>query len=464
MRTIKIAYLVVFLMFQTTTAFSKDFSQKEWDNFYKEAISMLQNYLRIDTSNPPGNEMKAARFFQDFFKKIGLEGQVFEVAPGRADFYLRLPGNGKKRPIILTNHMDVVQANASNWKHPPFSGKTVAAEIWGRGALDMKTGAIADAMLIKMVKISKKKLSRDLIFLGLADEESDGIGAEWFIKNRPELIEDAEYCLNEGATISIKNGRVDHYGVATMEKTVLWLELRTVGKAGHGSTPQPDSALDRMISALERLIKTPSPIVLTSSVESYFKTIARKAPAGLREKMKNLRKFLKDEEFIKELTKDPYNNALLKNTVAVTSVQSGKKVNIIPGEAKALLDCRLLPGTNRDEFLAWLKKSLADESIEIKENLYFPTEESPVNTELMQAIQTLAEKYDPGVPVVALPLTGTTDSTFFRRMGITTYGFEPVRLNQKQLLLQHGPNERISVENLKLHLRFKFQLINLLAK
>jgi len=430
----------------------------DWLAYEREAAQQLAAYLAVDTTNPPGKELAAAKFLAAQLK--GIESEIVEIAPGRANLIATLRGDGTKKAIILSNHMDVVEATPSEWKHPPFSGALIDGEIWGRGALDMKGTAIVHLTVMRILQARGVKLSRDIVFLGLADEEEGGTGAQWIVKNRPKLLENADYLFNEGANAMIVDGKVQYYGVAASEKSSLWLELVARGPSGHGSIPIAGSALDKMIAALGRLRKAETPVTLLPSVESYFNGVApREESPLLRTKMAHARRYLKDKEFMRAMTARPEYNALLRTTVSITSVRSGDKVNVIPGEAIATLDCRLLPGTNQADFLTWLRGVLADKSIEIKVTSYFPTSESRVDTELMRVIRNVAGKYDPGVPVFAELLTSTTDSSTFRALGTVVYGFEPFRLTGEELDTAHGANERISTANLAHAIRFMHDVV-----
>jgi acetylornithine deacetylase/succinyl-diaminopimelate desuccinylase-like protein len=436
----------------------------DWAKYEREAVEQLSKYLAIDTSNPPGNEVKAARFLAEILRGAGIEPEIVEVAPNRANLIARLKGDGSKKAVILSNHLDVVGADRSEWRNPPFSGAIIDGEIWGRGALDMKGTAIVQLTVMRALKARRVPLHRDVVFLALADEEDQSIGAEWIRKNRPELVSSAEYLLNEGANAVVHDGKVQYYGVSTTEKTVLWLELRVRGTSGHGSIPIKDGATDRLIAALERLRRAETPVTLLPSVESYFAGLAPRERPELREKMARIKRHLRDPRFMRELTSNSSYNALLRNTVAITGLRAGDKVNVIPGEASATLDCRLLPGTDKRAFLSWLSGVLGDAAIEVRETTYFPTLESPVETELMRVIRGVASKYDPGVPVIAVPLTSTTDSSIFRALGVVAYGFEPFRLTEADLSTQHGANERVSTANIAHGMRFLYDVMLGLAE
>ena len=213
----------------------------------QEALSALAEYLRIDTTNPPGNEIKAAQFFKAIFEREGIEAQVFESAPGRGNIYARLKGDGSKKAIVLLNHMDVVPADRGYWSVDPFSGITKDGHLWGRGALDMKGMGIVELMAMLALKRQGMPLKADVIFLGTADEEAGGaMGAGFIVKEHFDLIMDAGVVLNEfGGILVADDGKVRYYTAYPAEKTPLWLKLIATGPPGHGSGPRPDSAVNQ---------------------------------------------------------------------------------------------------------------------------------------------------------------------------------------------------------------------------
>ncbi|MFL6445976.1 MAG: M20/M25/M40 family metallo-hydrolase, partial [Candidatus Sulfotelmatobacter sp.] len=216
------------------------------------AVTWMQDYLRIDTTNPPGNEMKAISFFKGILDQEGIENRVFDYAPGRGDFWARLPHTTPeaKRPIVLLNHMDVVTSDPAHWKVPPFSGNIKDGYIWGRGAQDMKDEGLAQLVAMVMLKREKVSLDRDVIFLAVSDEEADGTGTDWFISHQRDLLGNAEFLINEGGENLLENGKLKYVGVDVGEKTTYWLKVTAHGRPGHGSRPNPDSAPNRLVHAL----------------------------------------------------------------------------------------------------------------------------------------------------------------------------------------------------------------------
>lgn len=416
-----------------------------------EAVGLLQEYIRVDTTNPPGNEKAGAIWLAAVLKKNGIDAEIFETAPGRACVYARLKGTGKKRPLVLLNHIDVVPAQASDWTQPPFGGVIADGEIWGRGTIDMKGMGIAELESLLMLKRSGKTLDRDVIFLGTPDEEVGGTyGAEWFVKNQPNKVKDAEFLINEGFFIDAGlDGKAKYWGVDVAEKSVLWLRLTAKGDAGHGSMPMPDSAPNRLVQALARVVDSPPKPEVPPAVKAYFENIASVEAEPLNSLYKTITTSVDDEASYKILLKDKLRSSMLRNTVSLTVLKAGYKTNVIPAEASAELDCRLLPEVDKDKFIAGIKKTISDNSIEISVVDWVHGAASPFNSELFDVIKQVAQKNDPGLAVVPVVVPWFTDSHWFRDFGTIAYGFEPFRIDPQHLASMHGKNERIPVESYK---------------
>lgn len=435
------------------------------DKALVEAVSLLSRYIQIDTTNPPGNEMKAALFFKEIFDREGIEARIIESAPGRGNIYARLPGSGAKKAVVLLNHMDVVPADARQWKEAPFSGTIKDGYVWGRGALDMKGPAVTELMTLLALKRNNVALRRDVIFLGTADEEAGGaLGAGFLLEKHPELFENVGVVLNEGGGVRLgSDGKVQSYSVSVAEKTPLWLRLTATGTPGHGSTPGRDLAVDKLVVALGRLMAYQAPIKVVSEVQKFFADTAGGEPEARRRQYRDLRTALKDPAFAAEFTTNPRNNASVRNTIAVTGLRASDKVNVIPAEASAELDCRLLPGEDPQAFIAELRRVIGDENINIEVLLSFPAATSPVDPEALKAIEELAKTHDNDAPVVAPLVRGFTDCHFFRAKGIPCLGFMPLRNIPSEEGLVHGINERISVDSLRSGLRSMYELVRKLS-
>lgn len=412
------------------------------------AVELLRQYLRIDTTNPPGNELQAARFFQGILAAEGIESTIDEFAPGRANIIAVLEGSGKKRGLILSNHMDVVPADASRWKVAPFSGTLQDGAVWGRGAEDMKAEGILQLLALIRLKREAVPLERDVIFLGTADEEVDFLGALRVLS--PEgwasRVEGAEYFVTEGGeNLRGPDGKPAYFGVETGEKGVFWLKMRTSGTPGHGSRPIEDSALNRLVRALERVRLHRTALRVLPSVQKFFRDQAARASGPRAEWYRDIAGAIQDPAVARVLYDDREVSALLRNTVSITVVRAGYKTNVIPGTAEAELDVRLLPGEDPQAFLAELRRVVDDPSVEIVSDRDFRTpNESPTDTELFRTIEGVLGRHYPGVPVTTKMLTGGTESVLFRGKGLVSYGFTPLLPRREEAGTEHGDDERIN--------------------
>ena len=414
------------------------------------AVDLMQQYLRINTSNPPGNEIEAAKFLKKIFDQHGIENEIFEYKPGRANIIARLKGNGSKRPIILLSHTDVVTAEPASWEVDPFSAVIKNDSIYGRGALDMKGEGLLHLMTMILIKREGPPLSRDVIFLGTADEEVDDEGSLWMIANKADLFKNAEYLLTEGGDNLLEDGSVKIVGVDVAEKAPFWLRLTATGLPGHGSRPVNDSASNRLIRAMNRILDWETPIKLSPAVEQFFKDIAPLQREPLRLQFANIRESLKDPTFLKALTGQRDFNFLLRNTISITMLSGSKQTNVIPNAATCNLDVRLLPGESPDDFLTALKAVIADPSIKIENvNRFKPPNSSAISTELFSLIARKTKENHPGAVVTTKMLSGYTESQLYRQLGIVAYGWAPFYTTPEEDEGVHGNNERISVKNIR---------------
>lgn len=430
----------------------------DWDALAAEAARLLSAYLRINTTNPPGREIVAARWLAAVLRRDGIDARVFEPRPGKANLYARLSGDGSARPLILLNHMDVVLASAEHWQVDPFGGVIRDGYIWGRGALDMKGEAIVHLMTLAALKRAGVPLRRDVIFLATADEETGiGVGAGWIVREHPELVRDAEFLLTEGGTIRAAGaGQVEYVGIGTTEKAPFWLDVTSRGTPGHGSRPSSDNAVHRLLRALARIEAHRSPLVVTPVVERYFRELAPlERDPNRRRWFADIRAALADSDAVRSLTADPTYNALLRNTLVVTGLRGSDKTNVIPPLATAAVDVRLLPGEDPAAFLAELTRVVQDSGVALTpQGPSWPATESPADNALTAAVAAAARARYPGAVVTPFMLAGFTDSHHFRRLGIASYGVSPFPLTAADSRGVHGNDERLSLAALRFGLQF----------
>lgn len=433
----------------------------DFDKASQEATKMLCDYLKIDTTVPPGNEKLGAEYLASILKQNGIEAELYETAPNRSCVYARLKGTGKKKAVVLLNHIDVVPAVAADWKHPPFAGEIIDNEIWGRGALDMKGFGIIELESMLMLKRQGIKLDRDIIFLGTPDEEVGGdFGARWFSEKHPELLKDAEFLINEGShIITGSDGKPKFWGVNFSEKNVLWLKLTATGQAGHASMPIKDSATNRLARALEKLVAIYPMAVRAPQVVPDLKKISETRPEPLKGYYTQVVEDLKNPDYVSSIENDRMLSSMLVNTASLTVLKAGYKTNVIPGEASAEIDCRLLPGVDKDEFIAHVQKIIQDPTIKTSVLEWNVAGASEIQNDLFDSIKKVAAEESPGTPVRPVVVPWFTDSHWFRKLGINCYGFEPFEIKPELLASMHGIDERIPVNVYSTGLRRFYKIL-----
>jgi acetylornithine deacetylase/succinyl-diaminopimelate desuccinylase-like protein len=455
--------------FSHSLAFSLETGETriKWDEVQTEAINLFIEYLKIDTTNPPGNELRAAQFFGDICKREGIEYRIFEPVPGRGTIWARLRGDGSLRPVVLLNHTDVVPHNPEFWSADAFGGAVKDGFIYGRGAMDMKSLGMAQFVTLLTLKRAKVPLKRDVIFLGTADEEAGGLsGAGWFAKNHPELLANAEFLFNEGGSNNVDAiGNVLSIGVGPSEKTPAWLRLTAMGEPGHASVPRPQSAVNRLLRALNRLLDYSPPIKLTPVVEQAFKAMSPLLPTEQAAKYADIRSAIKDPEFLRQIESDPGRRALIRNTISITMLEGSNKINVIPPAASAEIDTRLVPGEKLEDWIAELKGVIKDDGIKIEPILAFEANASPIDSALVRTVAAVSQKRYPGAIITHPVLAGFTDSHYFRERGVMSYGFSPFVAPPRELGGgYHGNDERIGKKAFAEGVRFFYEVVEQLVR
>jgi acetylornithine deacetylase/succinyl-diaminopimelate desuccinylase-like protein len=424
----------------------------DWDALGDEAVSLLQRYLAIDTTNPPGNEIAGARFLAGVLEAAGLACEVAEAAPGRANLVARLAGDGSLGGIVLHHHIDVVYADRRYWTVDPFGGVIEGGYLYGRGALDMKSTGILQLAAVLALKRARVPLTRDLILLATADEEAgSAFGARFVAAERRSWLAGAEYALSELAGVEHNPGYRLPLGIIVIsEKTGLPLTLTARSEPGHGSMPWPDTAPHRLVRALGRLLAAERPLRVPPEIQEFYRRMAEVLPAGEGAGYDDLERALGDPAFRARFLADRYRAATVRTTFAVTMLRGSEKLNVIPPEAVAGIDCRMLAGDDPAEILAWVREAIADDGIEVTTvrepkvpNL------SPPDTELCKALADALRRRAPGAVVAPSILVGFTDNWVFRGCGLQGYGWSPFVLDNGELRRIHGNDERISLDNVR---------------
>lgn len=436
----------------------------DWQALGSEGTRVLSDYIRINTTNPPGNELEAARFLKAILDREGIEARILDTAelgPNRANLYARLRGNGTKKAIALVNHMDVVPATASSWSVDPFSGAIKDGYIWGRGAIDMKGTGVAQLMAMIALKRSGVALDRDVVFIGNADEELTSRGGIIFVEKHPDLLRDVEYLLTEGADNYIENGRVVYFAVGVAEKRTFWQRLTVNGVPSHGSRPTKQNPVPRLVDALYRISHFETPLHVTPGVQKFFRDIARDYPEPRRTWLSDVTVALRNPEAREWILSDVSWNAFLRNTISLTGLSGSSKTNVIPGVATADLDVRLLPDQDPAEFLATLERVVGDTAVHFTTLLAPKTPlESPIDTDLFRAIEKAAHEREPSAFVTTPMETAATDRPTYRKLGIITYGFSPFRIPRPEIQRgMHGNDERLSLDNVRYGIHFLYDIL-----
>jgi len=430
-------------------------SSSALETLQHEAVELTRSLLRIDSVNTGiaetigDGETRAARFVQEQLTEVGVESELIEPRAGRGSVVARLRGSDPSAGALVVHaHLDVVPVEGQEWTYPPFGGEVHDGWLYGRGAVDMKN--FAGTILAVARHFARHEITprRDLIFAFLADEEAGGVwGASWLVDNRPELFAGASEALSEvgGFSIPLDAGR-RAYLAATSEKGVAWATLTARGRAAHGSRPTDDNAVVRLSKAVAAVGEHAFPIVRTPALQAFLDRFG--AARGLRFSDDSLEHDLSQLGFVSSLI-----GASLRNTATPTVLSAGSKTNIIPGEATARLDIRVLPG--QDEALKVGLREVVGDDIDIRWGRWWPATEAAVDAPLLAVLQSAITEQDPDGLVVPYLLPASTDNKHFARLGIAGYGFVPLRVPEGFDVFGqfHSADERIPVESLEFSVR-----------
>ena len=417
----------------------------------------LQNLIRIDTQNPPGNELRAALYFDSVLSAVpGVETQILRVPEDtmRANFVARLRAtNPRQRPVLVMGHMDVVGADTTKWETDAFDPVIRDGYLYGRGAIDDKGMLAATLTSLVQLAAQRDRLDRDIIFFATAGEEGGPtVGVDWVIEHHRALIGDAEFALNEGGRIRVQDGRVRTVNIQTTEKVYYNVIATATGTSGHGSVPLPDNALAALARAVNRVHEWRAPVRLIETTRIYFRRLAQiEDDPAMKQAMEQLTAEGASQAQVDAaaavLSRDPLHNAVLRAGLSLTLLNGGFRSNVIPSEGRATFNMRIVPGEDANELVRMVNE--VDGEAQVTFALEQPPVEapppSPVSTELFQAMEAAARTMAPSATVLPFMSTGATDGAALRAIGIPTYGILPMPLPMEDELRMHGDNERVPV-------------------
>ena len=458
------------LLISPSYSFCMSLSSPNWQALADQTVRHLRDLIRLDTTNPPGNEIVAAEYIAGVLRAAGLDPIVIETAPRRGNVIARLASDGSAPPLLLYSHTDVVPAERERWTTDPFGAELKDGFVYGRGALDMK-GIVAMqlAVFLAIAGQDRAALRRDLIFAATADEESDtnqGIGV--LVEKHPDLLR-AEYALSEFGGHSMYVGERCLYPIQTAEKGALWMRAVVHGRPGHASVPHADNAVVLLGRAVDRLARARAGMRITPTARAFITaladSLAGRTGAALRAWLDldalrevPLQRLINDPALAAEL------HAVTHNTVTPTGLRAGYKTNVIPSSAEAILDCRLLPGFTPDALIAELRRALNDDfpTLHFEIDSFGEALEFPFDTPLFAVIARTLKRHDPaGLPVPYM-MTGATDAKHVARLGAICYGFSPLRFapGERFFDLVHGHDERVAIDALAWGARVLYEVVS----
>ena len=431
----------------------------DWDSTGEEALNHLSELVKIDSTNPPGNETRVAEYVKAVLASEGIDSALYALEEDRASLVARIKGNGSKKPILIMGHTDVVGVQAERWDEDPFGGLRKDGWVYGRGTLDDKDNVTAGLMVMLLLKRNGIELDRDVIFLAEAGEEgTPQVGITYLVENHWDEIA-AEYCLAEGAGGISDHDHVEVMGVQTTEKLIRRASLVARGTAGHGSLPRPDNAIAILARAVDRVSAWQTEVRLNDTTRAYFQRLAAISDpedAFRYENVDNPQESAAIQQYF--LENFPYHNSILRTSVVPTVIEGGFRRNVVPSQASAMFDIRMLPDEDVEAFYAKMAEVIDDPRVEIvPETPYRPiAPPSPIDNEMFETLERVAEQVYPGAAVIPQMSTGGTDMSQVRAMGVPCYGVGPVRSRAEMNSGNgaHSDNERVSEKAMVDFVRF----------
>jgi acetylornithine deacetylase/succinyl-diaminopimelate desuccinylase-like protein len=415
---------------------------------HDQAVESLVSLVKIDTSNPPGNETRAAQHVKTVLDREGIPSQIFESAPGRGNLVARLKGNGSKKPLLLMGHLDVVGVVRDKWTVDPFAALMKNGYLYGRGAEDDKAMDAANLVVLLKLHRDRVPLDRDVILLAEAGEEGTSqFGIDYMVDKHWDAIE-CEYTLNEGGRFHVENGKLQYAGVSSTEKVPRGMKLIAHGSSGHGSMPRMDNAVTHLAAAVAKVGAWQPPMRLNETTREFFVRLAKISPPA----DAYLYTHLDDPKVQEKLrANNIFYNSMLRTSIVPTIIKGGFRENVIPADAEATLDVRALPDENLDALMATMRRMINDPEVElvrITEGQERPAPApSSIHSELFQALERAQQTVFPGAITLPIMQTGATDSAQLRAKGVQAYGIG-VPMDDDALRRVHGDDEHVSVDEL----------------
>lgn len=426
-----------------------------WNLVTEETVRHLQALLRLDTTNPPGNELLAAEHLAGVLRAEGVEPLVLKSAPTRGNLIARLTGTGEAPPLLLYSHTDVVAAEPQHWTHPPFAGEVHEGFVWGRGAVDMKGTVAQQLMVFLLLKRLGIPLKRDVIFAATADEEvggEEGYGVSWLVRHHPELLR-AEFGLTELGGYNLDFAGATVYPIQVAEKGTCWLTVRAHGQPGHASQPHAHNAVVRLARAVETVGRLGLPFHLTEAAAGMLHAAGQAVGGELGHLLEALTDPHGAEDVLNGALREhplrPMLAAITHNTATPTGLRAGVQTNVIPATAEAVIDGRTLPGHDADTLVRELRAVMgADLTYEV--TMVSPPLQTAHTTPLYQLMADALQRHDPRAKVIPYMMTGATDAKYLAPLGVPSYGFAPVQLpaGLDFMSLFHAHDERVPVAGL----------------
>lgn len=428
-----------------------------------EAMHFLTELVKIDTQDPPGDESKVAHYLQGVLKSEGIESELLEPVPGRASIVARLKGNGKKRPLLIMGHEDVVPVDRSHWTVDPFAANEREGLLYGRGASDDKAMVAANLEIFLQLKRMKVPLDRDVIFLSEASEEMSSPAGMAALVDRYWDKLDCEFALNEGGGSLVENGKIKYMGVSTAEKLPRGANLVATGSSGHGSVPRVDNAVVHLAAAVAKAGTWATPARLNETTRVFFERLATISPPEEAAWYRNIL----DPKVQEELKhRKPQYYSMVRTSVVPTMLKAGYKSNVIPPTAEATLDIRALPDEDLPKFREALAAVINDPQVKVvAEDTSFsmpPSAPSKLGTEMFAALEHAQKEVAPEAITLPVMTTGATDSSFLRTRGVQAYGIGVPRTDEEGRGV-HGNDERIETKQLGLFVRYLFTAVTEVA-